>query len=659
VAGALLALTLSATAQAAYTFGEPGVRATGPELRFYDWSAQKCNTDDIPDQPARAFRDAAGNVTLIDTHHVVRRWVGPTLATVAHVCTTIMSSGLNADPSKYDDREWLSSVWTPDGNTVYGLIHAEYQGWDFSPGYCVRSGETFSDKQKCWYNAITLTSSTNGGASFSHTTPPTHYVAGPPQPYSVGSGPIGFFQPSNIVRGKDGFFYAMVHAEQGTGPQPTGACLLRTNDLADPGSWRAWGGAGFTVQFHDPYLSGSTAGICTPVSKPHIGTLSESLTWSTYFRKWVLAGAADNADGVSGPGFYYYTSDDLVNWSPAKLLMKGELPWTYRCQDGPEQLRDPSLLDNDSKSRNFDTIGQRPFLYFTRFNVQFNSPTSCFTSLDRDLIRIPVEFSNRQPGGPVAALAASTQAPQTGAQVRFDASGSSDPDGSIAAFKWDLDGDGTFERDTGTNPVTTRFYAAPDKVTVTVRVCDNSGKATDQTTLLDVSGPAVTAPPAEGPAAAACPQTSGGNGGGSGGGGAGGGSGGVGTGGGSAGGGGTTAPPPPAASTTQQSAPAIELFRLAGKPRVRRDGSVVLRVLVPAAGRFMVRGAGTRSAIRPASASASKAGSLSVTVRPSKTGLALLRRKGRARVKTTLVFTPIGGKPQRATRVLTLRRSAR
>ena len=53
--------------------------------------------------------------------------------------------------------------------------------------------------------------------------------------------------------------------------------------------------------------------------------------------------------------------------------MKAELPWTYRCQDGPEQLRDPSLLDNDSKSRNFETIGQRPFLFFTRFNVQFNS----------------------------------------------------------------------------------------------------------------------------------------------------------------------------------------------------------------------------------------------------------------------------------------------
>ena len=112
------------------------------------------------------------------------------------------------------------------------------------------------------------------------------------------------------------------------------------------------------------------------MSRNRVGTLSESLTWSTYLKKWMLVGSADNADGVSGPGFYYYTSDDLVNWSPAKLLMKGRLPWTYSCGDGPEQIRDPSLLDNDSKSRNFDTVGQRPFLYFTRFKSSSTAPTA-------------------------------------------------------------------------------------------------------------------------------------------------------------------------------------------------------------------------------------------------------------------------------------------
>ena len=185
-----------------------------------------------------------------------------------------------------------------------------------------------------------------------------------------------------------------------------------------------------------------------------------------------------------GPGFYFYTSDDLINWSQAKLLMKAELPWTWQCSDGPQFYRDPSLLDPQSTTRNFDTMGQRPYLFFTRFNL-----SSCASSLDRDLIRIPIEFSNQAPGGPAATLAASNAAPRTGEAVTFDASGSRDEDGSITKFEWDLDGDGTYERDTGSSPVAGKTYSAADSVTVTVRVSDDDGKATDETMVVRVGGP--------------------------------------------------------------------------------------------------------------------------------------------------------------------------
>jgi hypothetical protein len=338
--------------------------------------------------------------------------------------------------------------------------------------------------------------------------------------------------------------------------------------------------------------------------------------------------------------------------------MKGPLPWTYRCQDGPEQLRDPSLLDNHSKSRNFETIGQRPYLYFTRFNVGFNSPTSCFTSLDRDLIRIPLEFSNRQPGGPHAALAASTQAPQTGQQVTFDASGSSDADGTITAYQWDLDGDGVYELDTGTDPQASRVYTSPDKVTVTVRVCDDDRKATDETTIVDVSGPQVAAqPPPGGSPAGGCPPPSSGGGGGTTPGGtgppAGGTHGGTAQGSGSSAGSTATAPADVAGQVPKQE---IGRFRILGKPLSRADGSLVLRVLAPSAGRLTVRRSGRPAAIRPARADASKAGVLTVRVRLSSAGKALLRQKRRVKVKAALVFTPVAGSPQRSTRVLSLRR---
>ena len=48
--------------------------------------------------------------------------------------------------------------------------------------------------------------------------------------------------------------------------------------------------------------------------------------------------------------------------------------------------------------------------------------------------------------------------PPIGATVTFDGSASSDPGGAIAKYEWDLDGNGTFETDTGTVATTTSTY---------------------------------------------------------------------------------------------------------------------------------------------------------------------------------------------------------
>jgi hypothetical protein len=245
--------------------------------------------------------------------------------------------------------------------------------------------------------------------------------------------------------------------------------------------------------------------------------------------------------------------------------------------------------------------------------------------------------------------------------VNFDASGSSDADGTITAYRWDLDGDGIYELDTGTNPRTSKIYTSPDKVTVTLRVCDDDSKATDETTIVDVSGPQVAAepPPSGDPPSGVCPQPP------------------------TGGGGGTTpggtGPPPsggppgdpapgsgpspgtaaaaPAVPVGQVATPAIGRFRVLGKPLSRADGSLVLRILVPSAGRLTVRGSLRPTAIRPARAGASKPGTLTIRVRPSSAGKALLRKKRRVKVKAALVFTPVAGKPQRSTSMLSLQRT--
>ena len=69
-----------------------------------------------------------------------------------------------------------------------------------------------------------------------------------------------------------------------------------------------------------------------------------------------------------------------------------------------------------------------------------------------------------------------TVAPTTaviGQTINLSGSGSSDPDGSIAAYAWDTDNDGAF--DDGTGVTTTTSFSTPGTKTVRLRVTDNHG----------------------------------------------------------------------------------------------------------------------------------------------------------------------------------------
>src|SRR5262249_42748619 len=59
--------------------------------------------------------------------------------------------------------------------------------------------------------------------------------------------------------------------------------------------------------------------------------------------------------------------------------------------------------------------------------------------------------------------------------VSFNGSRSSAPSGTITDYSWDLDGNGTYETDTGTTATTTRAYSTPGSVTVGLRVTDSNG----------------------------------------------------------------------------------------------------------------------------------------------------------------------------------------
>jgi hypothetical protein len=371
--------------------GAPGLKSVdiaGPQQTVFSWRRQACERRDIPDMPARAFRDAEGRVHLIDTHYVSRSAVGPGLNHVRHDCRIVMRSKLGARPQLFSDREWIASPYTLDGKTVFALVHDEYRGNQHTSARCL-----YSSDADCLYNAITLARSDNGGLTFRHALPPPrHLVAEVPYPYDPAAGThYGVFMPSNIVK-KGDWYYSMVALEPYRA-QKAGACVMRTRNLADPSAWRAWDGNGFDVTFVDPYTVRDAASgdhFCEPVSSAQIGSMVQSLTYNTYFGKYLLVGTSDAYDQRQRrvvSGFYYSLSNDLIHWSMRKLVREVELPGTYRCGDADPVLY-PSVLDPTSKSRNFETSGRRPYLYFTRFHY-----SACRQGYDRDLVRVPIEFS--------------------------------------------------------------------------------------------------------------------------------------------------------------------------------------------------------------------------------------------------------------------------
>jgi hypothetical protein len=362
------------------------VEVVGDQQTVFRWRKDACEPRDIPDAPARAYRDAGGEVHLIASHYVSRQMTGRDLNHLTNRCPVILRSAYSTLPRTFEDHEWIFSTYTLDGRTVFALIHDEYHG-NFRAGTCLPQS-----LEPCFYGAVTLAASKDGGDTFRHARPPPgHLIAEVPYRYRLGRGPSGIFHPSNIVR-KDGYYYYALVATHKYGAQRGGACVIRTNRLSDPASWRAWDGDGFDVRFVDPYKVRVAASkhVCEPVSPEAIADMTMSLTFNTYFDKYLLVGPAVDYSARKRRnlwGFYYALSDDLVHWSRRKLIKEAEIPQTYRCGDA-DPVQYPSVLDPGSKSRNFETTGRQPYLYFTRFHY-----SGCRQTLNRDLVRVPIKFS--------------------------------------------------------------------------------------------------------------------------------------------------------------------------------------------------------------------------------------------------------------------------
>jgi hypothetical protein len=367
--------------------GAATIEVVGPQQTVYDYNTMRCASGDSADGTPRAFRDASNRVQVV-VPGPNRRMIGPSLDSLTHDCVQVLQAHQNEDPALFDDLDWLAGTYTEDGQTIHALVHAEYHGFRH-PGWC--PGEPLI---KCRYNAVTYAVSTDAGESFVHPPGPQNLVAAIPHRYVPGDGRYGYFSPSNIVK-RGNYYYALIIASAFYGYQRPGTCVMRTLDLSQPRSWRAWDGDGYNVRFVDPYRESPEPmdrHVCQPVSHDQIRDMDRSLTYNSILDKYVVTGTSNIYDAAQGRqvfGAYFSTSDDLIHWTDRQLIMETETLGTHLCGD-PPVLVYPAILDSDSSDQqNFTETDGSAYLYFSE--LPYNS--SCQIGQVRNLVRFPIQIS--------------------------------------------------------------------------------------------------------------------------------------------------------------------------------------------------------------------------------------------------------------------------
>jgi hypothetical protein len=281
-------------------------------------------------------------------------------------------------------------VYTEDGQTVYAVIHNEYRGATHPSAHCP-SGDGLT----CLDTSVTMGISHDGGRTFDDILePPNHLIATLPYVYNGEGVPSGLRQPSNIIEGPDGYFYVFTNVSDyppvpGQFP-PQRACVMRTNNLDAPSSWRYWDGEGFNGQFINPYTTELTGNepICAALDMAV--SVQEGIVYDIELELYVMVGISTNPYAPETEwGVYYSLSEDLINWTRRELLLEIATGGAVADPDNDMLHAYPSIIDHDSTSLSFNTLESGDaYLYISRFNFGGNS-------LDRDLLRFPIKWVPR------------------------------------------------------------------------------------------------------------------------------------------------------------------------------------------------------------------------------------------------------------------------
>ena len=376
---ALSAFALPVAPARAVEAPKPNVSLASTPSVLFSPTRDGCDGNDVPDAPARMFRDADGSLVLFGLHYTNHYLRGPSLDVLKIVCRSALLSKGAEDPAAYDDKSWIAATWTTDGRLIDGLVHHEYQA-DGHPGRC-----RFPTYMQCWFNTVVAVRSADGGASFARTATPV--VASAPFPQSVDQGRHrGFFNPSNIF--SDGKFAYFMASTTGWSGQEGGVCLFRTATPDVSTSWRAYDGTQFTVRYTDPYSAKTVSfpkpcRTLAPFPAPVGSVVRQRGTglWLAVFQ------AAGNGREFPMSGIYAAGSRDLLHWSDPRLVLPGVTNYEDPCRSGGRIIAYPALVDPTATGRNFDDVGSAAILLYASMRVE-----GCTITSDRVLMRQPVRI---------------------------------------------------------------------------------------------------------------------------------------------------------------------------------------------------------------------------------------------------------------------------
>ncbi len=406
--------------------------------------SDSCNSlgvTDTADNLARMFRTSDGTIYLASNHYPYDYLsiVGDphNVNTFQRQCAQPGFLGYTLNPSQWDQynqRNWIWSTYTENGTDIYGLLHTEYH----DPSNVAAAPGCYSGALNlCVYYSITAAKATyvpGQPLQFNNNlyspTAHGHVVATIPRAWPApvttyeNGGPPRFGQatPSNIV--KIGSYYYATHDSivKSNTNRDHGACIMRTNNLSDPDSWRylKWVDTSFSKEgpINDPDIFKDYSGLLigprsswnldllftqpkTIVTNPadpnntnvdlrcgiidwrnRVGGQS-SITYNTVINKYFQVFALVN--GLTGVSdycqFWYSVSPDLLNWSKPQILPNGNPSGSPNCGWGEVY---PSIIDADDTSLNFSNSGANPYIYFT----QGVGPTAYYSDLKRRRLNI-------------------------------------------------------------------------------------------------------------------------------------------------------------------------------------------------------------------------------------------------------------------------------